>query len=461
MLGESRRSTRAVLLVIMLANPWATSCAAPEEPPAVETEAAKLRDAALAGSGAWEILRSLMVEVGPRFAGSAGDARAVAWGVATMKRLGLENVRAEPVTVPRWVRGDESGEIMAPFPQPMALTALGGSVGTVDEGLEAEVVEAASLQELDGMDEEVVRGKIVFFNARMERRRDGSGYGETVPVRGYGAIRAARKGAVGVLIRSVGTGTHRFPHTGAMRYEEDVPKIPAAALAIPDADVLERQLAGEAVVRFRLRLGARYEGEAQSANVIGEVPGSEEPGEVVLLGAHLDAWDLSAGAHDDGAGCAIVLEAARLIAASERPPRRTVRVVLFANEEFGLSGAKAYAEAHADELERHVLAMESDFGAGRVWGFRAGVEANALPRMKRAAALLAPLGIEWLGGEARGGADLRPLRAAGVPVADIIQDGTFYFDYHHTADDTLDKVDPEALAQNVAAYVTVAYLAAE
>jgi carboxypeptidase Q len=378
-----------------------------------------------------------------------------------MEALGLANIRAEPVTVPRWERGEAEGSIVSPHPQTVALAALGGSVATPEGGITAEVVEAGSLEALEALPDGAVRGRIVFLNQRMERRRDGSSYGEVVGIRTRGASLASSKGAVATVIRSVSTGEHRHPHTGTTRYAEGVRPIPAAALSQPDADLLERQLAGGEPVSFHLRLTSRMLPEEQSANVVGEVVGRERPEEIVLLACHLDSWDLGPGAIDDAAGCGIVLEAARLIQELPRAPRRTVRVVLFGNEEFGLDGALAYAERHADQLDRHTLALEADFGAGRVWRFDSRFSPEALPVAERMHALLEPLGIEYGGNEARGGADLIPLRRPGVPLVDLVQDGTYYFDFHHSAADTLDKVDPDALAQNVAAYVAVAYYAAE
>lgn len=438
-----------------------SSAVVAEDAHSIGETAASLRDEALKSTLAWDLLESLTVEVGHRFAGSAGDRAAVAWALAKMKELGLENVRAEAVTVPRWIRGEARGRTVSPFPQEMSLLALGGSVGTPEAGIEAEVVEVAGLEELEELADEEVTGKIVFFNKSMERARDGRGYGQTVPIRGRGASAAARKGAVAILIRSVGTGTHRFAHTGAMRYAEDAPEIPAAALAVPDANVLEGQIRRGHPVRFHLYLGSRRLGDTQSANVVGEVVGRELADQIVLIGGHLDSWDVGTGAIDDGAGCAISLAAAKMISSLDRRPRRTIRVVLFANEEFGLDGAEAYAKAHADELANHQLAIESDLGAGRVWRFAARVEPGAIPQVEEMARLVEPLEIEYQGDSARGGADLRYLHSARVPVADLTQDATHYFDYHHTEDDTLNKVDPEALAQNLAAYAAVIYYAAE
>jgi carboxypeptidase Q len=443
--------------------PAAAAPKRPEPPPAPDmtATATTLRDEALRGTRAFEIVSSLTTEVGPRSAGSPGDAAAVAWALRTLKALGFSRVHGEKVKVPHWDRGAESGEILSPYPQAVALAALGGSVGTPAGGLEAEVVEVATLEALAKVDAAKLKGKIVFFSNRMERTRDGSGYGVAVRVRGGGAAQAGKLGAAAVLIRSIGTDDNRLPHTGAMRYEEGGPRIPAAALSNPDADLLHAELASGKPVRFRLSLGARQLPDAESANVIGEILGREKPQEVVLLGAHLDSWDLGRGAIDDGAGVAIMVEAARRIGALPRHPRRTVRVVLFANEEFGLSGARAYAEEHADELPGHVLAGESDFGSGKVWQFESRVATAALPRLADFMRQLAPLGVSGGDNLADGGADLSPLDPAHVPVVALRQDGLYYFDVHHTANDTLDKITPKDLDQNVAAWAVVAYLAAE
>jgi hypothetical protein len=430
-------------------------------PEAARNTAAALRDDALRGTRAYDIVRSLTVEVGPRPAGSEGDRRAVEWGVAKLKELGFSNVRAEKVKVPHWMRGAESGEILAPYPQHVALAALGGSAGTPAEGIEAEVVEVPTYEALEKVDPATVKGKIVFISNRMRRAKDGSGYGEAVVARGGSAARAGKMGAVAVLIRSIGTDNNRTPHTGAMRYEEGGPRIPAAALSNPDADLLAAQVASGKPVRFRLKLGAQSLPEQESANVIGEIPGREKPEEIVLLGCHLDSWDLGTGAIDDGTGCAIVAEAARRIGELEQHPRRTIRVVFFANEEFGLSGARAYAEKHAADLPKHIVAAESDFGEGKVWQVAGRIAPESRPWFEEIARLLAPLGVEPSDEVADGGADLIPMGPARVPVFALSQDGTTYFDYHHTANDTLDKVDPKNLDQNVAAYAAFAYAAAE
>ena len=461
---ESPRCSRllaALLATVAVAAVLPSAPLTAQAAPAGDPAAAGLRERALASDLAWDLVASLTTEVGPRLAGSAGDRRAVAWAVAALERLGFEDVRRESVTVPRWERGEGDGEILAPFPQPVHLTALGGSVGTPEEGVTAEVVELHDLAALEQAPEEQVRGKIVFLSQAMERRSDGSGYREAVAKRGRGPSAAAAKGAVALLIRSVGTGPHRFPHTGSLRYAEGVPRIPAAALAVPDAELLQRQVASGLPVRFRLRLTARSLPDAESANVIGEVRGSSRPDEIVLLGCHLDSWDLGTGAQDDAAGCGIVMAAAKLIADAPRRPARTLRVVLFANEEFGLSGARAYAERHADELPRHVLAMEADLGGGRVLKLAGHVAPAGAPLLREALVDLAPLGVEWLDEPAFGGADLSPLYPHHVPMADLRHDATRYFDVHHTADDTLASVDPEELRQCVAAYSVLAWHAAD
>ena len=424
-------------------------------------EARALRERALTDDTAFELVRSLTTEVGPRLPGSPGDARAVAWSLAKLKALGFSNVRAEPVTVPRWIRGEARAEIVAPWPQTLAVAALGGSVGTPDTGIEAEVVPVGSLDDLKAQPRERVEGRIVFFTARMERSRDGAGYGKVVAPRGSGAAEAARLGAVAMVMRPAGTSTSRTPHTGAQRYSGGIPPIPAFALSNPDADLLEQQLASGLPVRLRVSTSSRWDGEAQSANVIGEIPGHGRKDEVIVLGAHLDSWDLGTGAHDDATGVGIITAAAKLIAESKPRPKRKIRVVFYANEEFGLSGARAYAAAHAGAIERHMLGMESDRGAFQPFGLAARVAPDRLPLVRAMQSVVEPLGIDYLGTEASGGADLGPLRELGMPVMDLKTDAAPYFDLHHTANDTFAKVDPALVRQNVAAYAAIAYLAAQ
>lgn len=422
--------------------------------------AARLRDQALAGSGAYEVVESLTTEVGPRMGGTPADARAVAWAVEKFRSMGFDRVYTEPVRYPVWRRGHERAEVLSPFPQPLHLTALGHSVGTGGR-IEAEVVEFATLKALEDAPDGSLEGKIAYVGNRMERSRSGAGYGAAVGARG-GASTAARKGAVAYLLRSVGTDSDRLPHTGTMRYEEGVRQIAAAALSNPDADLLSNMLRRGQPVKLALDIDAGMQGEYESANVIAELRGRERPDEVVVIGGHLDSWDLGTGAIDDAAGIAITARAAALIAALPQRPRRTVRMVAFANEEQGLLGGFAYAKAHAGEIAQHVTGAESDFGAGRIYAFSTSEAPEAAREtVEQIAQALAPLGIEHTPGKGGAGPDLIPMAQEGMAWASLAQDGSDYFDYHHTANDTLDKVDAKALDQNVAAYAVFAWLAAE
>jgi carboxypeptidase Q len=318
-----------------------------------------------------------------------------------------------------------------------------------------------SMAALGKLDEARVKGKIVFFSTHMQRSHTGDDYGRVAPMRAEGPVAAAKKGAIAVVIRSVGTDHDRLPHTGGLRYEKGVPEIPAAALAVPDAELLERMVSAGKPVRLALSLGSKLFPDAESANIVGEVVGREKPDEIVLMGAHLDSWDTGVGAIDDGTGCAAVIEASRLMMTLPTRPRRTVRVVLFANEENGLRGAKAYAKDHAAEMDKHQLAVEIDLGSGRVHTLRFLGADSASATFSHIAGLIAPLGIAYEQGPATGGADTIPIRALGVPLADLHQDATKYFDVHHTANDTLAQVTKEDLDQVVAAVATVAWGAAD
>lgn len=423
--------------------------------------AAKLRDAALNSSLDYDIVESLTTEVGPRMAGTPGDAAAVKWGVAKLEELGFDKVWTEPVTFPTWKRGIETAEVLSPYPQPLVITALGFSVATPEQGLSAEIIQFDDLEALKAAPANAAKGKIVFIKNRMERARDGSGYGPAVAARGQGASEAAKKGAVGILIRSIGTDSHRMAHTGVMRYEDGITKIPAAALSVPDADLLENMIRRGKPVTVKMTIGAKNGEEYTSHNVIGEITGSEKPEEYVIIGAHLDSWDLGTGALDDGAGIGITVAAAKLILDLPERPKRSIRVIMFANEEQGLIGGKAYAEAHKDDIKNIITAAESDFGAGKIWRIDSKVKPEAIPAVKQMADVMAPLGISYGNNNAGGGPDLIPLRGKGISVFSLRQDGTDYFDYHHTPNDTLDKVDPESLKQNTAAYVIFAYLSAQ
>jgi len=422
--------------------------------------AAGLRDRIASGSHASEWVRELTDRAGPRLAGSPGDRAAVAVALEMLRTAGFVNVHAEKVTVPVWARTSESGQITAPVSQILALTALGGSVATPEGGIEAEVLGVRSFDELEAR-KSAVSGKIVFFDVPMERAKDGSGYEKAVVYRSEGPSRAARMGAVAVLVRSIGTDTNRLPHTGAFEYAADAPKIPAAALSIPDADFLARWLARGKPVRVRVALACGARPDAESANVVGEVPGGAAPDEIVVLGAHLDSWDLGRGAIDDGAGCGIVIEAARQIAALPTRPRRTVRVVLFANEENGMAGGKAYAAAHAHELLRHAAALEADSGTGRPRGLSWNAGPPAAPLLSQIAGLLEGLQAGHLTAGGYGGVDISPLILSGVPLVGLEQDESTYFDFHHTANDTFDKIVPADLDRATAAAAVAAWCLAD
>ena len=451
-----RTANRLALAAFLIAAP--ALAAGPRVPGPVVS----LQKALLAGRGAADLATELATRVGPRLAGSEGDKRAVVWAEATMRELGFENVRAEPVTVPHWERGEAEGAIVEPYRQRVALAALGGSVGTPEDGITAEIVATENLASLALIEPERVRGRIVYFGERMVRARDGAGYSKTVEIRSKGALEAQKLGALAVLIRSVGTDSSRLPHTGAMTQEPAAAVIPAAALSNADADLLEEMAKAGRPLTFHLRLTCRKLPDEPSANVIGEVRGREKPDEIVVLGAHLDSWDLGTGAQDDGTGVGLVLEASRAIAALPERPRRTIRVVLYANEEFGLSGGKAYAKEHEAELALHQAALESDFGTGKVYRLRGRTAPQEKGVVDELLPLVSGLGVALDAVEAAsGGADISTIRKLGVPVFDLSHDGTRYFDIHHSADDTADKIVPQDLAQATAAFASIAWALAE
>lgn len=416
-----------------------------------------LVERALADNRAIATLASLLQAAPKRLSGSRGYDDAVQWGLAQMREIGLANVHPEPCRVPCWTRGEERAEIVGNNARLLRVTALGGSIATPPAGLEAEVVEVRSFEQLQALGDKA-RGKLVFFNRPMPRalRRTGPAYGEAVPQRSNGATEAGKVGALGALVRSVTTAIDSHPHTGAMDYADGVPKVPAAAIATADADALAALLrAGP--VRVRLVLGCTTGPDVDAANVVGELTGSEQPAQIVLIGGHLDAWDLGKGAHDDGAGVAHTLEAMRLLQACGIHCKRTIRAVLFANEENGLRGATAYALAHADELHDHTAAIESDSGGFSPVGFSCslrGAEADAV------AALFAPLQSVGAGtfvsGAGAGGADIGPLNKAGVPCFGLWVDGQRYFDYHHSELDDLPMVNERELALGAAVFAWAA-----
>ncbi|WP_148293694.1 M28 family peptidase, partial [Azospirillum sp. B4] len=377
----------------VLGGPLASAARADEGPAIIPASALnsvkELQKRALAGSGAYEVVESLTTQVGPRLPGTPNDAAAVAWAVKTMKDLGLQDVHTEAVPMPGWRRGLERASIVSPLPQPVAVAALGASVGTGPEGLEAEVVRFASLTDLNAAPAGSLTGKIAYIALPMARTQDGSGYGEAVAMRMGGPVVAAKKGAAAVLIRSVGTDAHRAPHTGMTRYEEGVPKIPAGAISTIDAGQLDRLLE-RGPVKMRLVLDVGPQDPITTYSVVGDLKGTEKPDEIVLMGAHLDSWDLGTGAIDDGAGVAIALASAKLIKGLPEKPRRTLRIVLFAAEEEGTYGAIAYGKAHADEAAHYVLGTEADLGIGPVWQFKMKGNANAAAAQATIAQALKP-----------------------------------------------------------------------
>jgi carboxypeptidase Q len=419
-----------------------------------------LRDAALKSGLAYELVSSLVRDVGPRPAGSPGDEKAMQWALARFRSLGFSNVRAEPMTLTAWQRGPASVVLLAPEPQPLVAVALGNSIGTPANGIEAELAYYADFQALRADASDRARGRIVFIDQKTERTRDGSGYGSAVMARFAGAVEAAQHSAIGVSIHSLGTDRDRIAHTGAMRYNPQVAAIPALAVSVPDADRIAELHAAGRTLKLQVRMQAGEKSGLTSHNVIGEVPGTDLEDEVVLIGAHLDTWDISPGALDDGAGCAIVMGAGKALIDGGVKPRRTVRVVLFANEENGFDGARAYAAKYKDV--RHQLVGESDFGADRIWRARSKVGAHALAAIAPMAQVLQPLGIPFEGNDGRPGPDAAVIaQANGWPGIELSQDGTRYFDVHHTVNDTLDRIDPSTMPQNVAAWAVVAWLAAQ
>jgi hypothetical protein len=421
--------------------------------------ASSLGQKALNDPAAFDFVESLTTEIGQRLAGTEAHRRAVAWAEARLKAAGFENVHSEPFTFPAWVRGAESADVVGSAPQHLAITALGGSVATDAGGIEAEIALFRTYDDLLAAAPGSLNGKIAVVTQRMVRAPDGSGYGAANRIRRLGPSEAAKRGAIGYLLRSLGTDSHRLPHTGALNYEDGAPRIPAAALAIPDADQLER-LAALGPVRIRLLLTPTVQENASSWNVVGEIKGSERADEIVLIGGHLDSWDLGTGATDDGAGVAIAFGAARLIADLPQRPSRTIRVVLFGAEEMNFSGA-AYARAHEGETGKIVVAGEADFGARNVYSVQLPPGAAGNDFGQTLQRIIAPLGANVDRLPALGsGDDIRDLQKAGVPVVSLRQDGHDYFDTHHTADDTLDKIDPRQLEQAVAVWTVFTYLAA-
>lgn len=420
--------------------------------------AASLRDKALNDPIAYSVLESLTTEIGPRPAGSAAAMRARDWGVAKLQSLGFSNVHVEAFAKPSWQRGFETAEVLSPYPQKLAVIGLGDSVSTPAKGIEAEIVVLQNVGQLSAAAPDAFRGKIVVVNQPMTRTENGLGYGLAVKARS-GESEAAKHGAIAYLTRSISTAQTRAPHTGATNYVEGVAKIPAGALGVPDADLLEH-MAARGPVRIRLTLLSAVHPETKGYTVSGDIPGSEAPNEAIVVGGHLDSWDPGTGAIDDGAGVAITTAAAHLIGQLPRHPRRTIRVVMWGSEETGGSG-DAYLAAHKNELSSIVLAGESDVGADRAYAVELPAGAPDNPDLKPLAGVLAPIKVLVSPVAAlHGGSDIEKIQKEGVPIFAIDQDATRYFDIHHSADDTLSVVDPAQLDQNVAAWAASLYMLA-
>ena len=419
--------------------------------------ATKLIDAALADQGGMDKLSYLCDRIGNRLSGSPGLEKAIAWAAAQMKEDGLVNVSTPRVKVPHWVRGNESAALVEPVAKPLTILGLGGSIATPKKGITAEVVPVSNFDELEKKGRAGIQGKIVLFNVVYQ------GYGRTVVYRHTGASRAARLGAVAVLVRSITPVSLQSPHTGALEYTESDPKIPAAAVTLEDAMLIQRLTDAGNTVTVHLEMEARLLPDAESANVIGEIAGREKPEEVVVIGGHIDSWDVGAGAQDDGSGIITALEAAHLIHKLGLKPRRTLRVVFWTNEENGGAGGIAYREWVGEQIKNHVAAIEMDGGAEKPAGF--GVSAHGdspatLDKVRQIGKLLDRIdaGSIQPGG---GGADIAPLMRDGVPGLAVRTVGTHYFDWHHSRADTADKVKLEDLRANIAAMAVMAYILAD
>ena len=429
-------------------------------------ELTQLREAAMKSDYAYRQVAHLCNNIGPRLSGSAQAEKAVDYVAGEMKALGLE-VTLEKVMVPHWVRGEETAALVA-FPgqaadttQKIVLTALGGSVATPAEGLTADVVVVRDFDEFAALDRSKVEGRIVLFNYPYDKQmaaegRGGEAYGMAVAYRGNGPSTAARKGAVAALIRSVGSADYRLPHTGSTKYAEDAPKIPAAAVTAEDAELMAN-LAPQGPVNMHLLLTPQTLPEVESHNVVADLKGSTHPEQVMIVSGHLDSWDLATGAIDDASGVAVAMQVANLVKQLNLKPKRTIRVVAWMNEENGLRGGKAYAADHAAELANHIGALETDLGDGHPLGLNIKGKRETLAFLAPVAKVLSGIGAGLLNMAEHTGADIGPMEPAGVPTFHPIQDSRTYFEYHHSAADTFDKIEPEHLAENAAVNAVLAY----
>jgi carboxypeptidase Q len=417
-------------------------------------DVARLLHAAMVNDFAWRRLAEFTDLHGARLSGSANLERAIAWSVETLKADGLENVHTEPVMVPNWVRGHERAEIIDPPLHDVAMLGLGGTVATPPEGIEAEVLPVNSFEDLQSRSGEA-KGRIVLFNVPY------TNYSETVTYRVTSARAAAQFGAVGVLVRSVGPIGLRTAHTGSVQYAPELPPIPAASISLEDTNRIVRLTARGKYVRMRLVTSGHYEPDALSANVVAEIRGREKPEEIVLLGAHIDSWDVGTGASDDGAGCIATWEALRLMKRLNLRPRRTVRLVLFTNEENGVRGGNAYADRYAESAANHVFALESDSGvlSPAMLGFSGSAAARAM--MTQIGTLLTPLGLADIG-PGGGGADIGPIAQLGnTPTMAYLGDATRFFVFHHTAADTVERIAPDDVSRAAAAIAAVTWVIAD
>jgi hypothetical protein len=442
-------------LLLATAAPAAaqTSITTLSPPVIADPKIAAVRDDALHNDHyAWDIVEGLTTEVGQRLAATEAEARAREWAVRKLTAMGFSNVHVEPFDMPVWIRGAESAEIVSPFPQKLVVAALGYSGSTGPEGVTGQIVYFDSVDALRAAPDSAVAGKIVFIDHHMMPAQDGSGYGQFGAPRRQGPTIASLKGAVAIVIRSIGTDHHRNPHTGVQYFTDGAKPIPAGALTVPDAEQLVRILKRGQPVTMHLTLVSQKSDGGHSGNVVAEIPGRDPNAPILLIGGHLDSWDQGTGAIDDGAGVAITTAAAKHIMDAGRP-LRTIRVVWFGAEEPGGFGGTALAKAHASD--RYAIAGESDFGADRIWRFSSKLLKTDPAAYAQLAAVLAPLGITKNDAGEADGTDVGPTIEAGAPWISLNQDGIRYFDWHHTPDDTLDKIDPDQMRQNVAAWTAM------
>ncbi|WP_111977822.1 M28 family peptidase [Algibacillus agarilyticus] len=416
-----------------------------------DPNAEQLKEIAMQSTLAYELITSLTTEIGPRLAGSPNDMKAVMWAENKLNALGFDKVYKQAVPVRNWQQKSATATVDSPFKHTLNIVALGGSISTPKEGLTGEVILFKSLGELVDANVEQVQNKIVFISVKLPKDRVGDAYTSLVNIRTKSAIIAARLGAKALVIRSIGTSNTNFPHSGAMFYAKNTPKIPAAALSNTDADQLERILMYGDSVNMSLNIQTSENKWLNSYNVVGEITGTESPDEFIVLAAHLDSWDQGTGAIDNAVGVGIVTASAHIIK-NFAQPQRSIRVILFANEEFGSRGAKLYVEKNKSNLQNIIVAAESDFGAGTIWRFDTRFSDAKIKNADIIYDYLLPLNIQRGHNQAYGGPDIIHLADAGVPVVSLVQDGTDYFDFHHTANDTLDKIDIANVKQNVAAY---------